>query len=1064
MRQFLTAVGLCIALCLGRGGLVAQESSPPEPPSQAQAVRLYNSAAALFNRRAYELAAEEWRRFLKAYPKHPRAPQAMTYLGICYISLDQPQKAVEVLDQVVRQHGKQKIAEQAWLHLGIARYMAAKGNAQALEQAAQTLEMFVKRYPTSSQLDRALFYQGECYITARQWDKAAAAYQTLLEKLPQSPLVSAALYNLGYAHQEQKHWAEAEAVFSRFLQSYKRHPLRAEVQLRRGEVRAAQGKHAAAQEDFAQAAEVPGFALADFAQLRVGDMLAARQKLLEAAEAYQRVPERFPRSPLVPAARLEAGKCYYLAGKFDQAIAVLGQVPADKQPQGAEAAHWLARCYLKQNRPQKALQVAQKALQAPGVPKQWQAELLMDRGDALYQQPERKKDSIAVYLQLVKEHPEHRLAPEAQYAAALAALETDQPGRAEQLARDFRRRWPQHSLGADVAFVLAESMLVGKKYQEAARAFEQLENAYPEHKERGLWLLRHGVACHLGGKHDQAVVLLNKALEHRLPAARQGEAWHWLGSAYVKQQKYDLARQALEKAKEIEPAWPGLDRTLLLLGFVLSQQKEHARAVATLEELLQRFPQSPLAAEASYRLGQYAAAAGRRAKALEAYGQVLALWPKSPWVPYALLRRGLLQLASGNNQAALQDLEALLEKFPQHKLAAEARLGRGLALFNLKRYPEAIQELKRFLATAPQGNARAQGRYFLALCHVEQKQWKEAISLLEQLLQEDKDYPQRHKALYELAWAYRSSGQEQKALAAFARLAKEFPQSPLVPEALFHLAEARYQEKKYAEAARLYQQALRRLEQSADAPEYDPQAAGELAEQALHKWAWALYEQKQYDKALEVLARQLKRFPSGKLAADARFLAEECAFAQEDYPQVLHWYRQLGSPSQESYRQLALLHAAQAANQLEKYDVTLKLLQEVETRWQKAQLLPELLFERAYALDYSGKKQEAVRLYRRVAEMTAREVAARSEFMLGEYYFGQKQHREAIRHYFRAAYGYSYPRWQANSLYEAARCFEVLRKVKQARECYEELIQKFPQSNKVAEARKRLEALRKIQP
>jgi len=230
-----------------------------------------------------------------------------------------------------------------------------------------------------------------------------------------------------------------------------------------------------------------------------------------------------------------------------------------------------------------------------------------------------------------------------------------------------------------------------------------------------------------------------------------------------------------------------------------------------------------------------------------------------------------------------------------------------------------------------------------------------------------------------------------------------------VPEALFHLAEARYQEKKYAEAARLYQQALRRLEQSADAPEYDAQAAGELAEQALHKWAWALYEQKQYDKALEVIARQLKRF-------DARFLAGECAFAREDYPQVLNWYRQLGSPSQESYRQLALLHAAQAANQLEKYDVALKLLEEVETRWQKAQLLPELLFERAYALDYSGKKKEAARLYQRVAEMTDREVAARSEFMLGEYYFGRKQHREAIRHFFRAAYGYSYPRWQANSL------------------------------------------------
>ena len=1075
MNRLAAAVVVLWGSLLAPGVLPAQQPQEKPPrPSQRQATQIYNAAAALFNRHAYDLAAEEWQRFLKAAPDHPRVPHALTYLGICYIHLDKPQLAAETLSQVVRLHGKHKIAEQAWLQLGIARYLAAKGNPQALAQAAQALEQFTRRYPNSRFLDQALYYQAECHLTAKAWAKAVPVLQTLLEKAPQSRLAPGALYNLGVALQEQKRWPQAQAAFSRFLESYPRHQLRAEVQLRRGEVQAALGKHQQAQADFAQAAQEPGFFLADYALLRVADMLAEQKKLAEAAQGYLQVVEKFPRSELASAARLEAGKCYYLAGRLDQAQAVLKQVPQDKQPQAAEAAHWLARCLLKQKQPQEALRVAAAALGKKGVPKSWQAELLMDRGDALYRQPQRKKESIAVYLQLVQQHPQHPLAPDAQYAAALAALETQQLDQAQRLARQFRRRWPDHTLGADALFVLAEALLLAGKHAQAAQSYQQLQAAFPQHPDRPLWLLRHGVAMHLAGDHLQAVKLLNQALEGKLPPQRKAEALHWLGSSYVKQKKYAEALRFLKQARAVEPAWSGLDRTLLLLAFVQAEQKQLRQAAATAEELLQRFPQSPLAAEAYYRLGQYAARSGQRAKALEAYGQVMALWPKSRWVPYALLGRGLLQLDSGRNQAAVQDLDALLKQFPRHELAAQARLGRGLALFNQKQYDQAAEELHRLLQNAPPAALQAQARYYLALCLVEQKKWPEAIEQLRELLQQHQEFPERHKALYELAWAYRSAGEQQKALEAFGRLVREFPTSPLVPEALFHQAEARYQAKNYAEAATLYQQVLQRLEKLQDHPETDPQAARELAEQALHKWAWALYEQKQYQQAAGVLARQLKRFPRGKLAQDARFLAGECTFQQgqqaqkpdlqrNHYEQALQWYQQVEKPSQPSFRQLALLHAAQAANRLEKYDTAARLLDKVEEQLPQAQLLPELLFERAYALHYSGKKEEAVRLYRRIPRLTQREVAARSEFMLGEYYFDKKDHREAIRHYFRAAYGYSYRRWQANALYEAGRCFEVLRKLKQARECYQELIDKFPQSSWVPEARKRLEALEKAQ-
>jgi TolA-binding protein len=86
-------------------------------------------------------------------------------------------------------------------------------------------------------------------------------------------------------------------------------------------------------------------------------------------------------------------------------------------------------------------------------------------------------------------------------------------------------------------------------------------------------------------------------------------------------------------------------------------------------------------------------------------------------------------------------------------------------------------------------------------------------------------------------------------------------------------------------------------------------------------------------------------------------------------------------------------------------------------------------------------------------------VAARARFMVGEIAFEQKEHSEAIRHFFKAAYGYAYPEWQANALYEAGRCFEVRQQMKQATQTYREIIEKFPDSDKADRARRRLAEL-----
>ena len=81
--------------------------------------------------------------------------------------------------------------------------------------------------------------------------------------------------------------------------------------------------------------------------------------------------------------------------------------------------------------------------------------------------------------------------------------------------------------------------------------------------------------------------------------------------------------------------------------------------------------------------------------------------------------------------------------------------------------------------------------------------------------------------------------------------------------------------------------------------------------------------------------------------------------------------------------------------------------------------------------------------------------------MIGEIEFEQKKHAEAIKSYYKVIYGYGYPKWQAEAAYEAGRCFEVSGKKPQAVKQYQELVEKYPESDKAPLAKERLKELEK---
>ena len=99
----------------------------------------------------------------------------------------------------------------------------------------------------------------------------------------------------------------------------------------------------------------------------------------------------------------------------------------------------------------------------------------------------------------------------------------------------------------------------------------------------------------------------------------------------------------------------------------------NSAARSVFADLLSRYPQSDLAADAQFYIAETYAAEGKVAAADSAYATVSANYPTSPRAATALYKRGVAQQGAGRKTTARRLFNELIEKFPDSDEAALAR-------------------------------------------------------------------------------------------------------------------------------------------------------------------------------------------------------------------------------------------------------------------------------------------------------------------------------------------------------------------------------------------------------
>lgn len=613
------------------------------------------------------------------------------------------------------------------------------------------------------------------------------------------------------------------------------------------------------------------------------------------------------------------------------------------------------------------------------------------------------------------------------------------------------QRFPQSRLAAESVELAGKSYYQAKNYAQAAELLGKAYNNSDHHAELAHWLCRTlmelgqpdkalAVADNLLASKQDPLVLLDRADALYASEGRQGDSL----AAYIA--AADAAEgQAAAEARHLAAA-------------TAIELQNYKVAIEQSQQLLAAHPDSTYATDALETLAEAQLQSGDAGAAVATYRKLLAT--DSPPQPTNAAQRAAWSLrlawalsSEGDEQAIVQVLTPVVDRLAGDELS-QANFLLGRALFRTGDHAAALPRLTEVASASPASNWSAEAALLLARSQAGSDDLAAAIATLDKLIASGPEASLAPRAYFRRGQFHDAQENLDSARGDYAKLAGDWPDHPFAPYASYRLGEIDYD-------AQQYESALQHLKQAAGHARSTPA----LQEKATHMVAWCQYKLENYPAAAKAFEQQLANHADGPLAADARWMVGESLFAAGEHAAALQAYKQAqqAGDAPENLSALALLHAGQAAGQIENWKESVAWLERAIANHPDFAGRPEAEYELGWALSKLGKQAEAMPLMQKVAGENS-VLGARAQFMVGEFQFANKKYEDAVRTFFQVAYGYGdreapegFHPWQSESLFEAARCLEQLDRKSAADKLYAELIERFPAQPKAELARNRLQ-------
>lgn len=330
----------------------------------------------------------------------------------------------------------------------------------------------------------------------------------------------------------------------------------------------------------------------------------------------------------------------------------------------------------------------------------------------IHQERMNHAQAIAWYQQLIERYPKSHRIFDSIYEIASTNLEQDKFSSAIEFSSqlianeqsDYLRRatylqaqayeglnkW-ENALHAYQRLIDADKS--DRIARDALRQIQRMVKANPRLKITRSQRVTHGIVLYNHGRFTDAIALLRKVTPKK-DDKLTGQAVYFMGRAYHRRRKYDLAIREYNKVVTHYPTSNYLTRALYQTTICYRRKKQPHIAQKRLKAFVKDYGWSEYAHKALFNLGWVQENEEHFDEALKSYRQLTQEYPSSRFASDAYWRIGWIQFKRKQYDESIKTFASLMRLFPGNRLAMAAHFWTAKC-YERRNQPEIAKKIYR---------------------------------------------------------------------------------------------------------------------------------------------------------------------------------------------------------------------------------------------------------------------------------------------------------------------------------------------------------------------------------
>ncbi|MCE2448575.1 MAG: tetratricopeptide repeat protein [Candidatus Latescibacteria bacterium] len=873
----------------------------------------------------------------------------------------------------------------AWYQLGNA-YKKSGQHEKAVDAYRQVLDVGSVAEDFKSLVQ---FQVAETRFLAKEYGEAAKEYKRYVELFPETKEAGKAYFYAGWSEFNTKEYDQSIETLNGMLAVY------------------------------------PQDRYAPDSQFRIASSFYEKGEYAKAVEMAQIVLDKYPNSPVIAQALYLEANAYDQMGRDEEAIKAYRDVRdlynrmfellrgSFREGKNVDFENYrqlfetsslrVAEIFRKTDQFEEAYQEL-IAAQETAEERFYKAKVQMRIGDN-YMEWEKFDEAWTAYNQVIELYGDTPYPSNAQYQKGEAKYFAGDYAAAREDYLQLLEDYPDSDTGLRSAALYSAGWSAEKLgvVDQAIASYTQAVDSFPRSDQAPLCLLRIARLNYEQQKVEEAIEAYKAITESYQETRHTADAYYGLGILYRDEDRKDEAIAAFSKVDR--DARETYIAALIEAANLYISQDRISEGRALLNQLLEGVTgDRDLESRAHFQMAQLDLNNKNYVDAVERYTMVLEEYPESDVIRDIRYGRALAYHYSGRYDRALLDYKWLLDTKIPEAMQLKVSFSMALSYSAEGNDAEAEKLLNEVIASGDESLVRSARLQLISMAEKKGNP-EEAVRIYEEMLATTTSSEDRERLLIRLANAYFKLDKFQQSIEAAQELIDLAMNVESIANALFVQGNCFYRSEQFVQAIATYNTIIENYPQIAWAKNAQFQigvaynklsANGNIDvlpamsqafntyytqypddERAVHAYyydAWAHYRMGKWRDASDIFASLADRYPQSRYASEALFRAGDALFNMTN---------RSGVEDKNQHYLDAMVY----------YDRIIR-------RYSQSSHMDDALYNKAWCLINLDRKEEAVPVFERiVAEHSNGTYGARSQFTLGDYYYGLKDYEKATESY-----------------------------------------------------------------